>query len=111
MKLSLAALSLILWTLPTPALAADDDAATTSGTPPATVAVATVGQPKSRLTTDESEERADRRRLDLVVGSNYTGVKSVKIGDPATAKAAAAPKPTPAKSSAPAVTAADARCG
>jgi hypothetical protein len=47
--------------------------------------------------------------LDLVVGSNYTGVKTVKVGDPFTAKPSAAPKP-PA-SSAPAVTAADARCG
>jgi hypothetical protein len=47
--------------------------------------------------------------LDLVVGSNYTGVKTVKVGDPATAKAASAPKP--AASSTPAVTAADARCG
>lgn len=46
--------------------------------------------------------------LDLVVGSNYTGVKTVRVGDPAT-KAASAPKPS--KSSAPAVTAADARCG
>ncbi len=47
--------------------------------------------------------------LDLVVGSNYTGVKTVKVGDPATAKAASAPKP--AASATPAVTAADARCG
>ena len=47
--------------------------------------------------------------LDLVVGSNYTGVKTVRVGDPSTAKAAGAPKPS--KSSAPAVTAADARCG
>jgi LCP family protein required for cell wall assembly len=47
--------------------------------------------------------------LDLVVGSNYTGVKTVKVGDPATAKAATAPKPT--TSAPPAVTAADARCG
>jgi hypothetical protein len=47
--------------------------------------------------------------LDLVVGSNYTGVKTVKVGDPATA--APAPKPTPAASTTPAVTAADARCG
>jgi len=47
--------------------------------------------------------------LDLVIGSNYTGVKTVKVGDPATAKPAAAPKP--AASSVPAVTAADARCG
>jgi len=47
--------------------------------------------------------------LDLVVGSNYTGVKTVKVGDPSTAKPAAAPKPS--KSSPPAVTAADARCG
>jgi LCP family protein required for cell wall assembly len=49
--------------------------------------------------------------LDLVVGSNYTGVKTVKIGDPATAKAASAPKPKSAASTTPAVTAADARCG
>jgi LCP family protein required for cell wall assembly len=48
--------------------------------------------------------------LDLVVGSNYTGVKTVKVGDPTTAKAAPAPKPTPAASTTPAVTAADARC-
>jgi LCP family protein required for cell wall assembly len=48
--------------------------------------------------------------LDLVVGSNYTGVKTVKIGDPATGKPAAAPKPTAAASTTPAVTAADARC-
>jgi LytR cell envelope-related transcriptional attenuator len=47
--------------------------------------------------------------LDLVVGNNYTGVKTVKVGDPSTAKTASAPKPT--RSSAPAVTAADARCG
>jgi LCP family protein required for cell wall assembly len=47
--------------------------------------------------------------LDLVVGNNYTGVKTVKVGDPSTAKAASAPKP--AASRAPAVTAADARCG
>jgi hypothetical protein len=47
--------------------------------------------------------------LDLVVGSNYTGVKTVRVGDPSTAKAATVPKPS--KSSAPAVTAADARCG
>ena len=47
--------------------------------------------------------------LDLVVGSNYTGVKTVKVGDPSTAKPVAAPKPS--KSSPPAVTAADARCG
>jgi len=47
--------------------------------------------------------------LDLVVGSNYTGVKTVKVGDPATAKAASVPKPaTPTTA---AVTAADARCG
>ena len=49
--------------------------------------------------------------LDLVVGSNYTTVKTVKIGDPATGTAAAAPKPRPAASTTPAVTAADARCG
>jgi hypothetical protein len=50
--------------------------------------------------------------LDLVVGSNYTGVKTVKIGDRVTAKAAAAPKPKPAAApTTPAVTAADARCG
>ncbi len=49
--------------------------------------------------------------LDLVVGSNYTTVKTVRIGDPVTAKAAAAPKPKPAPSTTPAVTAADARCG
>jgi LCP family protein required for cell wall assembly len=47
--------------------------------------------------------------LDLVVGSNYTGVKTVRVGDPATPKAASAPKR--AVSSPPAVTAADARCG
>ena len=47
--------------------------------------------------------------LDLVVGNNYTGVKTVKVGDPSTSKAATAPKPS--KSSPPAVTAADARCG
>jgi hypothetical protein len=47
--------------------------------------------------------------LDLVVGGNYTGVKTVKVGDPATAKAATAPKPV--ASTTPAVTAADARCG
>ncbi|MFL6127481.1 MAG: LCP family protein [Mycobacteriales bacterium] len=47
--------------------------------------------------------------LDLVVGDNYTGVVTVRSGDPATAKTAAARKkaPTPAT---PAVTAADARC-
>jgi LCP family protein required for cell wall assembly len=53
--------------------------------------------------------------LDLVVGSNYTGVKTVKIGDPATGTAAPAPKPaaatTPTPATTPAVTAADARCG
>jgi len=49
-------------------------------------------------------------RLDLVVGDNYTGVVTVKPGDRATAKAAAAPKKTPAKPAVPAVTAADARC-
>ena len=48
--------------------------------------------------------------LDLVVGDNYTGVVTVKPGDPATAKPAAAPKKTPAKPAVPAVTAADARC-
>jgi LCP family protein required for cell wall assembly len=48
--------------------------------------------------------------LDLVVGDNYTGVVTVKPGDPATAKAAAAPKKTPTKPTTPAVTAADARC-
>jgi hypothetical protein len=48
--------------------------------------------------------------LDLVIGSNYTGVKTVKIGDPATGKPAVAPKPKPAATT-PAVTAADARCG
>ncbi|HZB49588.1 MAG TPA: LCP family protein, partial [Mycobacteriales bacterium] len=48
--------------------------------------------------------------LDLVVGDNYTGVVTVKPGDPATAKPAAAPKKTPAKPAAPAVTAADTRC-
>ena len=48
--------------------------------------------------------------LDLVVGDNYTGVVTVKPGDPATAKPAAAPKKTPTKPAAPAVTAADARC-
>jgi hypothetical protein len=47
--------------------------------------------------------------VDLVVGSNYTGVKTVKVGDPVTAKAAVAAKP--AASTTPAVTAADARCG
>ena len=59
--------------------------------------------PGAVLQTDASTS------LDLVIGSNYTGVKTVKVGDPATAKPAAAPKP--AASSAPAVTAADARCG
>jgi LCP family protein required for cell wall assembly len=49
--------------------------------------------------------------LDLVVGSNYTTVKTVKIGDPATGKAAVAPKPKPAAATTAAVTAADARCG
>ena len=48
--------------------------------------------------------------LDLVVGDNYTGVVTVKPGDPATAKAAAAPKKTPTRPATPAVTAADARC-
>lgn len=48
--------------------------------------------------------------LDLVVGDNYTGVVTVKPGDPATAKPAVAPKKTPAKAPTPAVTAADARC-
>jgi LCP family protein required for cell wall assembly len=48
--------------------------------------------------------------LDLVVGGNYTAVKTVRVGDPATAKAATAPKPTAAASTTPAVTAADARC-
>ena len=48
--------------------------------------------------------------LDLVVGDNYTGVVTVKPGDPATAKPAAAPRKTPAKPTTPAVTAADARC-
>ncbi len=48
--------------------------------------------------------------LDLVVGDNYTGVVTVKPGDPATAKPAAAPKKTPTKPAVPAVTAADARC-
>ena len=48
--------------------------------------------------------------LDLVVGDNYTGVVTVKPGDPATAKPAAAPKKTPTKAPTPAVTAADARC-
>jgi LCP family protein required for cell wall assembly len=48
--------------------------------------------------------------LDLVVGENYTGVVTVKPGDPATAKTATAPKKTPTRSTAPAVTAADARC-
>jgi hypothetical protein len=47
--------------------------------------------------------------LDLVVGSNFTGVKQVKIGDPVTAKAAATPKPTPAATKT--VTAADTACG
>jgi LCP family protein required for cell wall assembly len=46
--------------------------------------------------------------LDLVVGSNYTGVKTVKVGEPSAAKAASAPKPSP--STTPAVSAADARC-
>ena len=48
--------------------------------------------------------------LDLVIGTNYTGVKTVAVGDPATAKAAAAPKPKPATSTAKPVTAADATC-
>jgi LCP family protein required for cell wall assembly len=60
--------------------------------------------PGSVLQADASTD------LDLVVGSNYTGVKTVKIGDPSTAKGSA-PKPKPAASTTPAVTAADARCG
>jgi LCP family protein required for cell wall assembly len=60
--------------------------------------------PGSVLQADASTD------LDLVVGSNYTGVKTVKIGDPAIAKAAPAPK-KPAASTTPAVTAADSRCG
>ena len=48
--------------------------------------------------------------LDLVVGANYTGVVTVEVGDPATAKTAAAPKRTPTRPAAPAITAADARC-
>jgi LCP family protein required for cell wall assembly len=49
--------------------------------------------------------------LDLVVGANYTGVKPVKPGDPATARPAAAPKPKPAGATAPKpVTAADTTC-
>lgn len=47
--------------------------------------------------------------LDLVVGKNYTGVTQVRIGDPATAKAATPAKP--AASTAPALTAADSNCG
>ncbi|HEY6747356.1 MAG TPA: LCP family protein [Mycobacteriales bacterium] len=50
--------------------------------------------------------------LDLVVGKNFTGVKQVKIGDPVTAKAATAARPTPAASTTtPARTAADTTCG
>lgn len=49
--------------------------------------------------------------LDLVIGANYNGVKRVKPGDPATAKAAAAPKPSTTKPAAKPVTAADASCG
>jgi len=48
--------------------------------------------------------------LDLVVGENYTGVVTVKVGDPATAKTAAPPGKTAAKPTAPAINAADARC-
>jgi LCP family protein required for cell wall assembly len=49
--------------------------------------------------------------VDLVVGGNYPGVVTVRVGDPATAKtvAAAKPAPTTSKSTA-AITAADARC-
>ena len=47
--------------------------------------------------------------LDLVVGTNYTGVKQVKIGDPATPKAAT-PKVATPKAAAPAITAADSTC-
>jgi LCP family protein required for cell wall assembly len=49
--------------------------------------------------------------LDLVVGENYTGVVTVQVGDPVTAKTAAAPKPSPsAPKPSPSLTAADARC-
>lgn len=48
--------------------------------------------------------------LDLVVGANYTAVKLVRPGDPATAKAAATPRPTAAKPAAKPVTAADTTC-
>lgn len=48
--------------------------------------------------------------LDLVLGTNYSTVKPVKVGDPSTAKAAAPAKPTTATSSKPPVTAADTTC-
>jgi len=48
--------------------------------------------------------------LDLVLGKNYTTVTAVKVGDPSTARVAAAPKPKPTASAKPPVTAADATC-
>jgi hypothetical protein len=81
--------------------------------------------PTTATTVRYAPEQADRARtlaaavpgavlqpdagttLDLVVGANYTGVKPVKVGDPATARPAAAPKPKPAAKP---VTAADATC-
>jgi len=48
--------------------------------------------------------------LDLVLGKNYTTVTAVKVGDPSTARVAATPRPKPATSTKPPVTAADASC-
>jgi hypothetical protein len=54
--------------------------------------------------------------IELVVGANYTGVVTVKVGDPVTAKTVAAPKgtttarPTTAPKPPPSINAADATC-
>jgi hypothetical protein len=51
--------------------------------------------------------------VDLVVGRDYPGVVTVGVGDPATARTVAAPKPTPSASTSatPGINAADSRCG
>ena len=51
--------------------------------------------------------------IELVVGPNYTSVVTVEVGDPATAKTVAAPKPSatgPAPKPSPSINAADATC-